>query len=139
MGAYRYVVRDASVVSEIIDGEAIIMDMSSGTYYSADGVGGLIWQAILDGASQEAILSAAQLAFPHHAEAVGDIAQFLLDIETRGLAQQSDGHGSAEPPIWTAPYAPPLLQVHEDMQDLIQLDPIHDVDQMGWPIRKTEG
>jgi hypothetical protein len=28
--------------------------------------------------------------------------------------------------------------VYEDMQDLLLLDPIHDVDETGWPARKQD-
>jgi hypothetical protein len=41
-------------------------------------------------------------------------------------------------PTAHAPYKAPALAVHEDMQDLITLDPIHDVDQVGWPTRKVD-
>ena len=38
----RYRVRDKNVVSEIIDEEAIIMDLNTGAYFSSDGPGALI-------------------------------------------------------------------------------------------------
>ena len=31
------------------------------------------------------------------------------------------------------PFRPPVLERHSDMQDLLVLDPIHDVGEMGWP------
>ncbi len=31
------------------------------------------------------------------------------------------------------PYAPPALETYTDMQELLLLDPIHDVDETGWP------
>jgi hypothetical protein len=30
----------------------------------------------------------------------------------------------------------PLLRKYTDMRDLLLLDPIHDVDEQGWPVRK---
>jgi hypothetical protein len=36
--------------------------------------------------------------------------------------------------VWVAP----TLTVYADMQDLFQLDPIHDVDETGWPSRPAE-
>jgi len=34
-------------------------------------------------------------------------------------------------------FAPPVLEVYTDMQDLLLLDPIHDVDEtVGWPSPK---
>ena len=46
---FLYRVRDVDVVSEIIDEEAIIMDLSTGVYFSADGVGAVIWDGVACG------------------------------------------------------------------------------------------
>jgi hypothetical protein len=37
-------------------------------------------------------------------------------------------------PIGTAEFHAPVLQVYSDMQDLLLLDPIHEVDATGWPM-----
>ena len=37
------------------------------------------------------------------------------------------------------PWTPPSIAVFSDMQDLFELDPIHDVDEAGWPSRAPEG
>ena len=42
------------------------------------------------------------------------------------------------PSIPRAPFHPPVLNVFSDMQDLLLLDPIHDVDATGWPMPKSE-
>lgn len=44
-----YRVRDKNVVSEIIDEEAIIMDLADGTYFSSNGAGAVIWDGIVCG------------------------------------------------------------------------------------------
>ena len=36
------------------------------------------------------------------------------------------------------PWSPPSIAVFSDMQDLFLLDPIHDVDEAGWPSRPAE-
>jgi hypothetical protein len=35
-------------------------------------------------------------------------------------------------------FEPPILRTFEDMQDLLLLDPIHEVDEMGWPNAKKD-
>ena len=35
------------------------------------------------------------------------------------------------------PYSPPVLNSYTDMEELLLLDPIHDVDQAGWPMPKA--
>jgi hypothetical protein len=124
-----------SVVGEVIDGEAIVMDLRSGAYYSTDGLGGAIWQAIDAGATRQQILGWAGAVLGDQAP----VAAFLDDLLARDLVRVTTGNGSlATLPVLAGPYASPVLSVHEDMQDLIQLDPIHDVDEMGWPKRKVD-
>ena len=31
------------------------------------------------------------------------------------------------------PFVPPTLEKYTDMQDLVLLDPVHEVDERGWP------
>jgi len=33
---------------------------------------------------------------------------------------------------------PPKIEIFSDMQDILLLDPVHDVDQSGWPILKDQ-
>ena len=133
-----YEVCSPSVVGEVIDGEAIIMDLSSGAYYSTEGVGSAIWKAIEDGASHGQLLKIAE-ACADSDSAAADIVSFLEDLLSRKLIRKA-AHPQGEPAItpFQGPYASPSLAVHEDMQDLILLDPIHDVNEMGWPTRKAD-
>jgi len=36
-------------------------------------------------------------------------------------------------------FEPPVLTTFSDMQELLWLDPIHEVDDAGWPIARTDG
>lgn len=139
MVGYIYAVRTPSVVSEIIDGEAIIMDMSSGLYFSGGGTACLIWQAILDGLSHDQILANAMAAYPDDPQAPREIEEFLADAQSRGLISRrpSTSDQPHQSGAWSGAWRTPQLTSHEDMQDLIQLDPIHDVDEVGWPVRKA--
>jgi len=35
------------------------------------------------------------------------------------------------------PFSAPVLNAYTDMEELLLLDPIHDVDQAGWPMPKA--
>ncbi len=35
------------------------------------------------------------------------------------------------------PYTSPVLETFSDMQEILLLDPVHDVDKAGWPISKN--
>jgi hypothetical protein len=141
----RYRVRDANIVSEIIDGEAIIMDLSSGRYFSADGVGAVIWDAMVCGFEvpqikqrilQSYALDAAGLDadFEDFADAL--LANKLVEaVHDVALASVDWG---VPLPTHKRKYDRPVLSRYDDMQDLTLLDPIHDVEETGWPNRKTD-
>ena len=46
MNAKRWRINSRSVVSEIIDGELIVMDSANGKYFSSTGVGPVVWLCI---------------------------------------------------------------------------------------------
>jgi hypothetical protein len=41
-------------------------------------------------------------------------------------------------PIAKRPFHAPGLQAFQDMQDMLALDPIHDVEAAGWPVPRPE-
>jgi len=134
-----YKLAEVSVVTEVIDGEAIIVDMRNGCYFSTDGLGARLWQAVLAGVSREVLVSAVAAAYPAAPEAPEAARAFLDALVDNNLLVAVD----ATPAeivfdLGGGAYAAPALERHSDMQDLIMLDPIHDVDTMGWPTRKED-
>ena len=50
----------------------------------------------------------------------------------------SDIPSSGAPTIaWPDIYAPAVVERHGDMNDLLLVDPLHDVDDTGWPRRSS--
>lgn len=124
---------------ETLDGETIVIDLSTGTYYSLRGSAPAIWQALVTGASREAILGALE----HHYDAAREelaeaVNAFLSQLEAENLITGRRGGvpatASAVGKARTrSPFEPPVLEKYEDMQDIILLDPVHMVDDQGWP------
>ena len=56
----HYVVNAPAVVSEIIDGEAVIMNLKSGNYYSSDKCGADLWEWIVGGNSVSSLVELVQ-------------------------------------------------------------------------------
>ena len=129
-----------AVVSEIIDGEAIIMHISSGHYFSAPATGSLVWSWIEQGADTRSIVQrlAARFSAPQAtlSEALSTFVSDLLahdlivPIEAPPVATPVDNEVAS--PSRSA-FIPPVLEVHTDMQDMLLLDPVDDVDETGWP------
>jgi hypothetical protein len=125
----RFSVRTNDVAAKIIDGEAIIINLANGLYYSLAGVGSEIWALIEGGVSlgeMAAILGARYAR--GHAEVASDLerlAQELLDENLVAIAP-ADGHPHGDPaalPGAGQAYAPPALQIYRDMAELLALDP----------------
>lgn len=129
------------VISETIDGETIIINLESGNYYSLNKMGGEIWNAIGSWVSKEKIFVG--LAKRHAepllkiSEAVQAFIQVLLNenliVPAPEEIQGSPASYPAEANAPSPPFEKPELQKYDDMQDLLLLDPIHDVDETGWP------
>jgi len=138
----HFVINAPAVVSEIIDGEVVIMNLTSGNYYSSDNVGAVIWGWIDGGKTLRDIERLLSLRYDAGAEDITAalIAFFDRLVEERLVREIAliptptvdNGHalsGAAGGERFVAPE----LHIYTDMQDLLLLDPIHDVDEAGWP------
>ena len=117
------------VVGEVIDGEAIVIDLGTGAYYSLGGVGGLIWSLIEKGRSFDEIATAIVAGFEVSRErAEEDLERVVAELVGQQLVvagehespERPDGGTTAEP---RQPYEAPELKVYRDMGDLLALDP----------------
>ncbi len=120
---------EAEVAAKVLDGEAIIINLSNGTYYSMDKVGGLIWEMIELRQSLDETIAAITARYevsPERAQAdvrrlAGELIQENLVIvsdETTSPAERQD-----EVMGQRLPYEPPMLNIYRDMGDLLALDP----------------
>lgn len=138
------------VIHETLDGEVIIINLDSGSYYSLDPIGADIWAFIENGTTVEEI--ATMIAHHYDSNGVGienAVSEFLEELQKEGLiipdtgalSGRTDGPkgkietGSATTlPVFSAP----VLHKYTDMEELLLLDPIHEVDETGWPKSKAE-
>jgi hypothetical protein len=135
-----------AVVSEIIDGEAIIMNLKSGDYYSTEGVGSLLWHGIEQGQTYRQLLELVKTAFPTVPEDLAPaIDPFIDELITHELIREmpAESAGAVSDQVdlpqvnGAREFRAPILNVYADMKDLLLLDPVHDVDEVGWPTAKS--
>lgn len=142
MSNQRFRVNTPTVTHETIDGEAVIINLDSGNYYSLVEVGSFIWGLVEKGASASEVQQAIFQTYQGDATDIDRGVQGLLaQLQQENLIVPFDGPGaldlteavpsnnSHEKPS----FDPPLLHKYSDMQELLLLDPIHDVDEAGWP------
>jgi len=118
------------VTSTVIDGEAVVVNLTTGVYYSMDGTGGAVWQMIEEGRSLEEMARALAARYETTPEqALSDLSALLPRLMEETLVVATDGPPtSAAPapqaaPEARAPYAAPNLNIYRDMEDLLALDP----------------
>jgi hypothetical protein len=146
-GAYR--INSPKVTSQVTDGEAVLIHFDSGRYYSADGSGGEILDALARGQPVDEIVGGltARHGAPREAVAAA-VARFVEELIAEELIVPADG--PRQPGVQadfadavsfasgpTAGFETPRLRTYSELADLLRLDPIHDVDAAGWPVAKS--
>lgn len=127
------------VVGETVDGEVVIINLKDGNYHSLVDVGSAIWGWIEAGHDVDAMNAALSSRFPESASEVSrDMADFLAQLEQESLIRAGTGDLAVQAPdlgiLDTLDgYAKPELNSYRDMQDLLLLDPVHEIDETGWP------
>lgn len=127
------------IVNETIDGEVVIINFENGNYYSCNALGCEIWSLIEQRQSVEDIIKVVNNRYESNALNLGAIVRAFLDELEQNQLIVSTEKGATSTPDLTASYpkhsvtTPPELHKFEDMQELLLLDPIHDVDSAGWP------
>ena len=130
------------VVHETIDGEVIVIDLATGTYFSLQGGAADVWALIDSGHSTDQIVEVVAGARGEEPESVRSALEvFVKELEAEALvvvAPEQNGESQATPAVSVdGPFAP-RLEKHTDMAELILLDPVHEVDSMGWPHRPED-
>jgi hypothetical protein len=133
-------VNEPKVISETIEGETIIINLESGTYYSLKNSGAAIWAAIQQSASLGAIAAMVRSSYAVDGDDVEhDIATLVQRLVEEDLVRPTPGNTA--PPTACgpasegrlAPFVAPVLDKFTDMEAMLLLDPVHDVDEKGWP------
>lgn len=156
--AERYRANEPAVIHQTIDGELVIIHLDHGLYYSLDASGARIWAALVAGETPATVIDAiARDMSAERAEvaaAVDDLVGRLRAEEllvaaapdaagpsvaslagSANVTQAPDGGGGTQ----AGSFAPPVMERYDDLQDLLLLDPIHAVDESGWPERRDGG
>jgi hypothetical protein len=134
-----YRINTPQIVHETIDDETIIIDFESGTYYSVREVANQIWGWLQSGTHIDQIVAHTLDSYAGDRQEIeSSVRLFISQLAQEALIVESEE--SALPPALpratAETFTPPVLERYTDMQDLLLLDPIHEVDEQGWPQRK---
>jgi hypothetical protein len=69
-----------------MDGEAVLLDLSTGTYFGLNAVGTRVWQLLADGHDRPRIVETLAAEFDASGETIAaDVERLLADLHARGL------------------------------------------------------
>lgn len=138
----KFEINPLKVISEMLDGETIIINLETGTYFSMNETASFIWEDIQSGYSINKITEHIGMIFTvEEKEAEQSVVNFIELLEKDGLVTISEGASDISVPNVSEakkPYLTPTIEKYEDMQEMLLADPIHDVDTAGWPKRKQD-
>ncbi len=134
-----------TVIHESIDGEVVIVNLDTGGYFGLNPAATAVWRLIDGHRPVSEVLDRMRARYGACSRYSDEqVRRFLARLGENALVES--GPSAAEQETQTPPetargqsedYEAPELLAYTDMQDLLLLDPIHDVGDGGWPKTKS--
>lgn len=129
-GKMGFCINSTNVAAKVIDGEAILINLDTGAYYSMDNVGSRIWSLIESQRSVDDIVGSVAAEYEVSRETVhADVQRVIAELIAEDLIIELDdasakGQGGDEATGPTGQdYQAPMLNAYHDMSALLALDP----------------
>ena len=132
-----YKLNDEKMFYDMADGQAIVINFTTGMYYGTSSLGSAVLDALLAGARVENICKAIQALPGCPDDMPAQLDAFIGQLVEKEVIVPADGTDAACAIDASALADGFKLTVDEfaEVQDLILADPVHDVDvEQGWPI-----
>lgn len=125
------------VVHETVGDETIIVNLDAGVYYALNSSASRLWTELERGVPvAELVEDAARQSGASANEVEGAVQAFIdsLVAEELVVARENGDQQAAASASWPAGagFETPALERFTDMQELLLLDPIHDIGVGGW-------
>jgi hypothetical protein len=119
--------KDEEIAADVLDGEVIIINLATGSYYAMNNVGALVWRSIEQHCSLDEIAARVADGYDVSCERAGAdllaLAERLIAEGVVGISDATVATGSGAPAAQRLPYEPPDLGAYSDMRDLLAMDP----------------
>jgi hypothetical protein len=142
-GIFR--VNQPKVVFESFADETVLVNLDSGFYYSLGGCAGRVLALVDEGNPVETIPGLLLGEFSGDPATIKiETEKFIAQLAAEAIfvpappadvrkAGEQASAGVTGAAAVHPPFQPPTIEKFSDMQELLLLDPIHEVDEMGWP------
>ena len=126
-----------NVTARSFGDEIVAANFLRGVYYSMLGPAAQIWEGLMAGVPLDRVIAEVGSLSDADPQEFGAAAQAFVDglVEERLIVPGERIPDEAWKPANPADgrYGLPILERYTDMEDLLRLDPVHEVDDMGWP------
>ena len=128
-----------SVVYERFDNELVAIHMGTGVYHSMAGVATDAFVLLSEGATADELAEALAARYAATSnEILAALGPFLEQLQKEQLIAPVETRKSRGPLRIPGnetglPFVAPTLEAFKDLEGLLLLDPIHEVDDEGWP------
>lgn len=141
----RFRMNAPRVIHQLIDGEAVLLHLDRGFYFCLDEIGSLVLQVMENGGDAGRMAEAVAERYDGDGAAMqADVFRLLDEMLEEDLIRPlppeeatAATKGLPLPADSRQPYFSPRLEKFTDLQELLLLDPIHEVEETGWPNRKA--
>ncbi len=135
----KYRINESKAISETIDGEAIIVNLDTGFYYSANKTATIIWNEIQENNS---IKNISHFFLNHYEVDEDTLEKYMTEIISLFLKDDlilksepdssPDSIGNPTNSIKET-FIIPKIERYDDMAGALMSDPVHDANEDGWP------
>ncbi|MFN8575409.1 MAG: PqqD family protein [Candidatus Sericytochromatia bacterium] len=129
-------------MSETLNDEAILINLENGNYYTLNKTGTIIWQSIEKNYSRQQIIIDLNNRFVNDSNLIEDEAlkfintliseQIIIEENSTNTLNIEDLNSAEKKELFIIP----SIEKYDDMQAMLLADPIHDVEEEGWPLVK---
>ena len=132
-----YEINVPAVISEPMDEELVVINLDNGCYYNLNKSATRLWNQLEQGCSvNQAARHISRFYGSEEAPVLVDFTSFVERLIEEGLIRIREGGSTNELPLKEGhgeTYQKPGFQKYADMQEMLLLDPIHEVSEAGWP------
>jgi hypothetical protein len=135
MDDIRYRINEPDVTAETFEDEVIVINLANGRYHSLRGSGSWLWNALAAGLGHREAIERLLAAGDSGPDAAEQVTAFIEHLAAEELLVASLERAGGVPADLQAPetFLAPVIETFTDMENLLAMDPIHEVDMKGWP------
>ena len=117
-----------------MEDELVVINLESGCYYSLDPMATLLWTQLQKGCTADQMFKKFSADSPEKTlEEINTFITFLIDEELIAETTESADLALCDLESYDLAFKTPCVQKFTDMQEMLLLDPIHEVSDKGWP------